>query len=310
MGKLREEKKFDNSRHEGKVDLRKSGQSHPKMNGDHESIVFYVQHVFEFHEESRLNFKGDVFPYLQYFMDIEERLAFQEKNDSQKHKCGGYRRIRKIFNTLVAETYGNETIFIEKKTKSYQYRLRKMYQEQENRFVSAWMSPDISTYEEFKQQAIGFGKLAFRRPIWPEVLPKLKCLEYYHTGVTMLRTDQKVDLIEVAKISCTEFKVEIKEANEVIQEQHETNLFIDNRCLQKRGVLNTFHTLFRISRILNRSVSYDLTRFNCDHVATWLLTGIAGWTTANFVVDFPIKFKFKGEIDDKILDEIEEQLEF
>ncbi len=72
-----------------------------------------------------------------------------------------------------------------------------------------------------------------------------------------------------------------------------SRLFFDNRCLVCRGVLDTKKSLFQLARILDRSVNYNVTRLNCDHVATWVLVGRIEWTTAVFQVDPNIRTKTK-----------------
>ena len=89
-----------------------------------------------------------------------------------------------------------------------------------------------------------------------------------------------------------------------------TKMFFDNTCLVRRGALETKKTLFRLSRILNKSIHYNVTRFNCDHVSTWALTGHIAWTTALFQVDPTIRLPtFPGEVDETVLRDIEEQLQ-
>ena len=127
---------------------------------------------------------------------------------------------------------------------------------------------------------MGFAKLAFKRGLWPEVSDYLPSPDlYYHTGVTLPRQDGQVDIVEV-KMCGNVVQLSKKEAAQLMEEQKKTRMFIDNRCLQYQGALDTKRTLFRLSRIMGKSINYNPTRLNCNHVAMWLLTGRIEWTTA------------------------------
>ncbi len=151
-------------------------------------------------------------------------------------------------------------------------------------------------------QMTGFGKLAFSRTLWPEILPSFPHLKlYHHTGVTLFRQDWGVDLVDVKKedkvVSLTKRNV-----TDMMNEHESTKMFFDNRCLRRRGAIDPKKTLFRLARILNKT--------NCDHMSTWILTGTIAWTTALVRLDPIIPLPtFPGEVDESVLREIEEQLE-
>ncbi len=85
-------------------------------------------------------------------------------------------------------------------------------------------------------------------------------------------------------------------------------MFYDNRCMQRRGNIATKKCLFRLSRIVNRTVSYHLTKLNCDHMSTYNLTGHLAWATAIFMIDPLMNIpSARGEINEDVILKIEEQ---
>ena len=176
--------------------------------------------------------------------------------------------------------------------------------------VAPWKSKEFHTYKEFSDQVMGFGKLAFTRSLWPEISSYFPSPDlYYHTGVILPCQDGTSDLVEVKKCGNV-VKLNKKEAVEMIAEQKKTRMFFDNTCLAHNEALDTKRTLFRVAKIINKSINYTVNRLNCDHVATWILTGRVAWTTAVVQVSQCIPFpNIPGEVDEEVLAQIEELLQ-
>ncbi len=279
-----------------------------RMNNDEKAINFYVNEVFEFNAKSRLSFKDEIFDYFKFFMDTKERLLYAQCSPENYHKTTGYIRIMDIFTRLVKTAYGEKALCVGTKRQSVYFKLSSVYKEDENDYVVAWKSPTFRTYLGFQKHAIGFGKLAFHRATWPELLPNLPGFEFFHTGLTMARQDESTDLVEVAKMK-DEFKIRMRKVTEAIAEQNHNKMFIDNQSLHHRHAVDTKKTLFRVSRVLNKTLSYDVFRLNCDHLSTWLLTGLICWTTAAYELYLPVPGpQCQGEVDESVLQAIEGQL--
>ena len=281
-----------------------------RMNTDEESIKFYARCVFKYQEEAKMDFKTSVWPYLKFFLTEQERDSFANVDPKFYYTTRGYKRIRDIFLYQIKSEHGNKCIKFNKKKRAIFLKLEPAYKEDENDYVVPWTSDEFETYPDLVKQVIGFGKLAFTRTLWPEILPFLPHLKlYYHTAVTLFRQDGEVDLVEVKKCGNV-VRFNKKKAIEIEAEEKTTKMFFDNKCLVRRRALDTKRTLFRVARILNKTINYNVTRFNCDHVSTWALTGRIAWTTALFEVDPKIPLPtFPGEVDERVLSEIEEQLQ-
>ncbi len=277
------------------------------MNSDDEAIRFYAASVFKYKDGAKMQFKSGIWPYLKFVLTEEERRTYANVAPAFIHNTTGYKRIYNLFHTQVKIIHGKKAIkFI--RGRPVCLELEPVYEEGESEYVMPWKSDEFQTHRELLDQAIGFSKLAFVRILWPEILPSLPHLKLYnHTGVTLLRRDGEVDLVEVNKFGNV---VRTKMTNMTELLNGETSrMFFDNTCLIRRGSLDTRKTLFRLARILGRSVNYNVTNLNCDHVATWVLVGRIAWTTAVFKVDANIQLPtFPGEIDGSVLLEIETQL--
>ncbi len=110
------------------------------------------------------------------------------------------------------------------------------------------------------------------------------------TGVSLKRRDGEVDLVDVNKYGNI-IRSKKTEMHGLMNSGDLSRVYFDNRCLVRRGSLDTKKTLFRLARILDRSVNYNVTRLNCDHVSTWVLVGRIEWTAAIFQVDLNIRTK-------------------
>ncbi len=87
-----------------------------------------------------------------------------------------------------------------------------------------------------------------------------------------------------------------------------TTMFFDNRCIKSRGAVDLKCSIFRISRMINKTVRYQLLRFKCDLVTIYFCGHLA-WTTALFKIDPAVRLPpGRGEINEVAIDEIEELL--
>ena len=281
-----------------------------RMNSDEDSINFYIT-VFKYRQDAQMDFKKSIWPYLKFFLTEQERDSYSKVVPKFIHNTRGYKRIYKIFLRQIKSVHGKNCVQFSKKKRAISLKLEPAYKEDENDYVVPWKSTEFQTYPQLVNQVIGFGKLAFTTTLalWPEILPRLPHMKlYYHTGVTLLRQDGKVDLIEVNKNGNV---VRLNKRNVKDMMTEETRkMFFDNTCLVRRGALDTKKTLFRLARILNKSIHYNVTRLNCDHVSTWALTGNIAWTTKVFKVNPIIPLPtYPGEVDESVLRDIEKQLQ-
>ena len=278
------------------------------INTDEESICIMVNTFLKYQEDAVMDFEHGVWPYLKFFLTEQEKTAHERMQQQYRHNSSGYRRLCGTFTRLVIARYGGRCVAIHPRRKAKVFRLAPVYKEEECPFVMPWKSAEFFTHEDLVGQTIGIGKLAFTRKLWAGIFPKLPHLQYFHTGITLRRCDGDVDLMEVNKVGSV-FKLNKKRAADVINVDSEnTELFVDNQCLRVRGALDPKKTLYRISRILGKTVAYNLTEFNCDVIATWLLTGRLEWTTAKFEFHPTIK-DYPGEIKIGDLLSLEENLQ-
>jgi hypothetical protein len=282
-----------------------------KHNSDSDSIDFYTHFVFNYREEAMMEFKQEIWPYLIYFLTEEERESYSRVDYRNIQNCRGFQRVHNIFVQKITALHGRKVVQFSPKKRIFTFKLERAYKEEENEFVMPWKSNEFQTYPKLKEQVIGFGKLAFTRHLWPDILPFLPHLKYYHTGVTLLRQDGHVDLLEVTKDDNDNvFRFRKRNVMEMMTKEDETRMFFDNTCLARRNALDTKKTLFRCARIHNCSMNYNLTGFNCDKVATWCLTGHIAWTTAVFQIDPIIRLpNYPGDVDERVLRTIEAQLQ-
>ena len=74
------------------------------------------------------------------------------------------------------------------------------------------------------------------------------------------------------------------------------NIFFDNRCILKRGNIDFKKVMHRLSRIVDKSFAYHATKFNCDEIATWVLTGRVNGRQHCWILT-PLYLKKDGQID-------------
>ncbi len=185
-------------------------------------------------------------------------------------------------------------------------KLEPVYKEDEADFVMLWKSNPLKNYVELTNQSMGFGKLVFLRTTWPDFIPHcLRIDAYCHMGVGLARRDGGVDFIEV-KNDKGVFKVIKRNTLDAMLEERGSKTLYDNICLRRRGAPDPNRSLFRISRLLNKTVEYDVSQLNCDHIATSILTGDIAWTTGPFNVAPTVKFP--GEVTKLVMQGIENQL--
>ena len=243
------------------------------MNATADYIKFYASRVYSFDGEGRLPF-ADVLTYVRFDLTADERRAYERA--TVKSSTGGYRRLFTEFKSIVVEEYGEEVLTVDSRNRTV-FRLRSRYVEAECAVVPPWKGPEVEGYETVRKQALGFSKLAFRR--WG----------YYHTGICMRRRDGHLDLFELTKTDGDKYKIVVRDAQEALE--GENAVFFDNSCLGDSKGLDAKKILHRMARLVNTVPEYNLTRMQCDVVATYLLTGVPRWSTVKCHSCIPEKFR-------------------
>jgi len=196
------------------------------MNSDYTGISFYARCVFQYRKEEKIRFKTSIWSYLKFFLTEEEREVYGNVKNTSIHLTSGYRRIYEIFLNQIKALYGKKCIQSKERSKTVFFRLEKVYNEEDNDFVMPWQSATFKTYKELADQVIGFGNLAFTRTLWPEILPSLPNVDIYcHTGVTLLRKDREVELVDVNKTGGNIIRMNRRNVREMMNEE-KTKLFL------------------------------------------------------------------------------------
>ena len=125
----------------------------------------------------------------------------------------------------------------------------------------------------------------------------------------MVRRDQSLDFFEVKKEGDT-FRFDQSDVRDIMMGCPYSEKFFDLTCLIRRGAIDSKKTFYRMSRIMGKTIRYDFTRLNCDHISTWILRGNLAWTTAVLRINPLINIRiFPGEVDERVTREIDEQLQ-
>ena len=145
-----------------------------------------------------------------------------------------------------------------KETGKTTFRVIPFYKEDESANTPPWASKPFTSYEEFSKQLAGFAKIAFKRGLWREMdyIPSPEF--YFHTGLALPRQDGQADIFEVQFVGNL-FRMRKKEAAQLIEEEAGTSMFFDNTSIPYKGAIDTKKTLFRLSKIMDKTINYKPT---------------------------------------------------
>ncbi len=93
------------------------------MNNDEEAIKFYAMSVFKYNEDGQMNYKTDIWPYLQFFLTNKEREAYAKVDPKYIHNVAGYKRIFNIFISQVKNIYGPKRVLFNEEKKIISLKL-------------------------------------------------------------------------------------------------------------------------------------------------------------------------------------------
>jgi hypothetical protein len=271
-----------------------------KMNSEFDALSFYLTYVFTMDPEGKLTYCKEIWPFLIYFLTNDETVSYYNAEGAGKFKVKGYRRIKTCFLDIVTNNWGSAMYTTDKIG-----RLILKLKFDEVPITIPSMTRDFSLFADIRDCAFGISKLAMRR----EVPIKGLAIPYYHVGMTLRRADGGLDLAEV-RVDILNARVEVRDCLQVVNENPIKQYIIDNRSIVHKGNINPIKTLFRLSKIIGKRISYGLLSFNCDHIANYLFTAQIEWTTkvwelpeSHAVPQFPM-----GDIHEDHLLEIESHI--
>ena len=140
---------------------------------------------------------------------------------------------------------------------------------------------------------------------------------YIHTGMLLkMKCGRKLLLEMNVEPSVTNRKeaafIEINEINEVLL-RDPGRVIIDNECLFEKETngVDVLAAIYTWARLRGRSVENDLNDFNCDHLVTLFMTGVAKWTTYTTVSGlgrFTTQFDLEGEVSRMDIQDIHKKM--
>ncbi len=262
-----------------------------KMNPEEAALTFYLTYVFAVDLEESLSYCHDIWPFLIYFLTDDEAMAFYGADNSSKFKTSGYLRIQKLFLDMVTATWGEGTVHRKDCHGKIMLGLKLRYDFDEVSYITPSMTTEFHSFADINSCVFGISKLAMRRHA-----PFLRnaVIPYFHTGLALRRADGGLDLAEV-RVDLFNARLEVRDCLQVFHENPVKEFFLDTRSIKRRGNVDPIKTLFRMSMICGRRISYGLLTFNCDHIAQWLFTSDIMWTTkvwevpeSHLVPQFPL----------------------
>jgi len=151
----------------------------------------------------------------------------------------------------------------------YQVKLVPRYDTTAGEHVYPALSRPLDETTTIRQHLSG-SKLCFLRKA-----SECKHSGYYHTGV-MLRLNNVEHLVEVVKPNVGPATIGLTLYGQMREEQGAPQ--VDNSYLVHKGV-DMHDIVYRTSLVLGVPICYDALHFNCDVVATWIVTGTTKWVT-------------------------------
>lgn len=142
----------------------------------------------------------------------------------------------------------------------------------EGRWVGPWKSQMLEDTVEIKNFQTGSKIVFFRNS------SSTGCLvdSYAHIGI-LLNINGEAFVVETQKRE-DKTSAMINKFTNIFDADLGHEAKIDNMYLISTNVdINSF--LYRLSRIVNAPIEYDVSRLNCDVIGTWLTTGNTEWVT-------------------------------
>lgn len=251
------------------------------MNSDREALSFYLTNVFTRDPEGRLVYCSEIWPFLVYFLTDDEAVAYYRAENAGKFNVKGYLRIQACFRDIATDNWGPNIVTKDSKARRLVLKLKPRYNFDEVPYTFPGKSRNLRIYNDINGCALGISKLAMKREV-PVPLPV--DIPYCHVGLTLRRADGGLDFVEL-RVDPSSARVEVRDCLQAVNDNEIKAFVIDNRTIRHRGNVYPVKTLYRLSKIIGKKVSYGVLSFNCDHVANFLLTSRIEWT--NYLWEVP-----------------------